>query len=156
MFTSAEIAILESLSRGGKDLRSTTDPSDLSSLVGVTLDNKAVVNAFTFLHREGYVYKDATADKYYLSSAGKDALEKADQQQIIRQNFQLLENQLKASNDLSQKLVQELHDQAESYAKERKESEKNRKKEKRTDRFFSFVIGVLVSVTASLILFLLG
>lgn len=156
MFNASEIAILESLAHGGKAAKDLLSPAELSMIAGVTLEPGSVLKAFNYLKHEKYVVHDLQSDKFILSGPGKAALEKADYQVLTRQNFQLLEGQLKAANDLSESLIKELHDQAERTEKQRKEAEKKQDKEKWLDRLFSFILGVLTSVTAAYLISLMG
>ena len=156
MLSISELSILESLSHGGKELKTLLTLEDLSSIAGVPLDNKSILEAFTFLQKEKLLVQDAMSGTVILTPAGKTALEKADHQRLLRQNFQMLDGQLKAANDLSESLIKELHDQAERADKQRKEAEKKQDKEKWLDRLFSFILGVLTSVTAAYLMSLMG
>lgn len=156
MFNASEIAVLESLAHGGKTAKDLLSPAELSMIAGVTLEPGSVLKAFNYLKHEKYVVHDLQSDKFILSGPGKAALEKADYQVLTRQNFQLLEGQLKAANDLSESLIKELHDQAERSDKQRKEAEKKADSDKWIQLFLGWLLGIASTVIAQVILKWIG
>ena len=156
MLSISELSILESLSHGGKELKTLLTPSELSSIAGVPLENKSILEAFTFLQKEKLLVQDAMSGTVILTPAGKTALEKADHQRLLRQNFQMLDGQLKAANDLSESLIKELHDQAERADKQRKEAEKKADCDKWIQLIVGWILGIASAVIVELIKIKIG
>lgn len=156
MLSASEIAILESLSHGGKDWQSLLSMEELSMISGATLDQKSMLESFSFLKREKLISKDPLSEHFVLTPTGKAALEKSNQQRMVRQNFQMLEGQLKAANDLSESLIKELHDQADRADKQRKEAEKKQDRDKWIQLFLGWLLGIGSTVIAQVILKWIG
>lgn len=156
MLSISELSILESLSHGGKELKTLLTLEDLSTIAGVPMDNKSMYEAFTFLQKEKLLVQDAMSGTVILTPAGKTALEKADHQRLLRQNFQMLDGQLKAANELSESLIKELHDQAERADKQRKVAEKKQERDKWIQLFLGWLLGIGSTVIAQVILKWIG
>lgn len=156
MLSISELSILESLSHGGKELKTLLTLEELSSIAGIPLENKSILEAFTFLQKEKLLVQDAMSGTVILTPAGKTALEKADHQRLLRQNFQMLDRQLKAANDLSESLIKELHDQAERADKQRKEAEKKADCDKWIQLIVGWILGIASAVIVELIKIKIG